>query len=197
MLLQSWIDNGSAGDINKEKFYPFVVIPAVARMPPGKILNLKILPTEKIRDLPGNRESVFWINLYEIPGVKKTTKMERANKMENALNTQLKIIYRPFKESMNINSIADAIKYASQSVTDNGHSLELDNPSPYYVTPVAIKVKSLSGEQFLTLGMTRMIAPFSHRRFNLAGAERNKNVTVEYTLVDEEGKYSSFIRILH
>lgn len=194
VLLQSWVDDGSAGDINKEKNYPFAVIPAVARMTPGKILNLRILPTEKMLNLPRDRESVFWINLYEISGVKTSQQEKNANKIEVGLNTQLKITYRPFKSSMDINSIGGAIKIR---LTDNGHSLELSNPTPYYVTPISVKVKLLAGEQSLKLGMARMIAPFGNKRFILPEVINRKNLTVEYTLVDDAGKEAIFTKILH
>lgn len=193
VLLQSWIDDGSSGGINKEKDYPFAVIPAVAKMSPEKIMSLRILPTEKIRELPRDRESVFWINLYEIPGIKKSQQRENANKLDVGLNTQLKIIYRPFMGNMDIKNIAEGL---SVRLSDSGHSLELDNASPYYVTPVSIKIKSSSGEQSLQLGMNRMIAPFSHKRFGLTKIMNSKEISVEYTLVDDAGKDFSFTRSL-
>ncbi|MEK9537439.1 molecular chaperone [Pantoea agglomerans] len=194
VLLQSWVDDGSAGDINKEKNYPFAIIPAVARMTPGKILNLKILPTEKILDLPRDRESVFWINLYEIPGVKSSQQEKTANKIEVGLNTQLRITYRPFNSSMDINSIGGAINVR---IADNGHSLELSNPTPYFVTPVSLKVTSLAGEQSLKLGMDRMIAPYNNKGFSLPEVIKNKKMTVEYTLVDDVGKEAVFTKNLN
>lgn len=193
VLLQSWIDDGSSGELNKEKNYPFIVIPAVTKMSPGKIVNLRVLPTEKIRALPRDRESVFWINLYEIPGIKKSQQRENADKVEIGLNTQLKIIYRPFRGNMNIKNVAEGL---SIRLSDGGHSLDLGNPSAYYVTPVSIKIKSSSGEQLLKLGMSRMIAPFSHKRFGLTKVMSDKEVTVEYTLIDDAGKEFSFTRPL-
>jgi len=194
VLLQVWVDDGSSGDMNKEKNYPFVVIPAVVRMPPGKIVNLKILPTEKMRDLPRDRESVFWINLYEIPGVKKSQQKENTNKVEVGLNTQLKIIYRPFKGSLGIKNIAENLKIR---LADNGSSLEITNPTPYYVTPASVTIKSSSGEQSLKLDMNRMIAPFSYKRFAIPKATNSKQNTVEYNLLDDAGNEVSFNKVLN
>lgn len=194
VLLKSWIDDGDSGDLNKEKNYPFVVIPAIAKMSPGRLLNLRILPTERVRALPADRESVFWINLYEIPGVIKSQQDEKSNKMEVGLISQLKIIYRPFKESVNIKDIANSLL---MRVAASGDSLELANPSPYYVTPVSIKVKSTFGEQTLKLGMTRMIAPFSNKRFGLTNISGSKKTTVELTLTDDAGKDSTFIKSIN
>ncbi|MDQ1211094.1 fimbrial biogenesis chaperone [Pantoea anthophila] len=194
VLLQSWIDDGATGDMNKEKNYPFVVIPAVARMAPGKVLNLKILPTEKISELPTDRESVFWINLYEIPGVKQTKQSHHINKIEVGLNSQLKIIYRPFKEAMNINTTGESI---GLRLTDGGRTLEITNPTPYYITPVSVKVNSPDAGQPVTLGMDRLIAPFSHKRFKLSEAVNSKKTPVEYTIVDDVGKNASFIKVLN
>jgi len=193
VLLQSWIDDGTSDDINREKNFPFVVIPAVANMQPGKIINLKILPTEKVNGLPRDRESVFWINLYEIPGVKKKPQLENANKMEVGLKTQLKITYRPFKSSMDIERIA---KTLSIRVTNEGHLLEFYNPSPFYMTPVLVRIKSSSGEQSLKLGMNRMIAPFSYKRFEMSKIKESESTTIEYALIDDAGKDTTFTKVL-
>ncbi|WP_205955912.1 molecular chaperone [Pantoea stewartii] len=194
VLLQSWIDNGSAENIEKEKNYPFVVIPAVARMAPGKIINLRIMPTPKLHDLPVDRESVFWINLFEIPGIKKSQEAGNASRMEVGLNTQIKIIYRPFKGGMDINRTGEAIKIR---LAESGRSLELDNPTPYYVTPVSVKVKSSSAEQSVKLGMSRMIAPFAHKNFLLKEVMTSRKMTVDYTLIDDAGKEVSFTKTLN
>jgi len=170
------------------------VIPAVVRMTPGKIINLKILPTEKVHGLPEDRESLFWVNLYEIPGLKRNPQLNNANKMEIGLKTQLKIIYRPFKKNMDINNIGKGLEI---KLSESKHSLELDNPSPYYVTPVLLKIKSSSGEQSLKLGMDRMIAPFSQKHFNLPEVIKSKSIAVEYTLVDDAGKDASFTKLIN
>ncbi|MCH9299875.1 MULTISPECIES: fimbrial biogenesis chaperone [Pantoea] len=194
VLLQSWVDDGHSDDISKEKNFPFAVIPAVVRMTPGKIINLKILPTEKVHGLPEDRESLFWVNLYEIPGVKRTPQLENANKMEIGLKTQLKIIYRPFKKKMDVINIGEGLEIR---LSDSRHSLELDNPSPYYVTPVSIKIKSSSGEHALKLGMDRMIAPFSLKHFNIPEVINSTSIAVEYTLVDDAGKDATFTKFLN
>lgn len=194
VLLQSWVDDGSSGDMNKEKNYPFVVIPAVVKMSPGKIINLKILPTEKMRNLPRDRESVFWINLYEIPGVKKSQQKENTNKVEVGLNTQLKIIYRPFKGGLGIKNIAESLKI---SLADNGSSLEITNPTPYYVTLASVTIKSSSGEQSLKLDMNRMMAPFSYKRFAIPKATNSKQNAVEYNLLDDAGNEVGFSKVLN
>ncbi|WP_319020313.1 fimbrial biogenesis chaperone [Pantoea ananatis] len=133
------------------------------------------------------------MNLYEIPGIKKSQQKENVNKVEIGLKTRLKIIYRPFRRNMEFKNIAEGL---SILLSDRRHSLILDNPSPYYVTPVSVKIKSSSGEQPLQLGMSRMIAPFSHKRFGLTKAVNGKEMAVEYTLVDDAGKEFSFTRSL-
>jgi len=48
---------------------PFVILPAVFRMQPAGIQSLRVFYNGAA--LPSNKESVVWLNLYEIPGVKK------------------------------------------------------------------------------------------------------------------------------
>ncbi len=95
---------------------------------------------------------------------------------------------------MDVNNIGEGLKI---KLSDSRHSLELDNSSPYYVTPVSMKIKSSSGEQSLKLGMDRMIAPFSHKSFNLPEVMNSTSLEVKYTLVDDAGKDASFTKLLN
>lgn len=79
-LLQSWIDDGSSGELDKEKNYPFVVIPAVAKMSPGKILNMRILPTEKIRELLGIGSLYSGLTSMKYPALKNPSRRKMLTK---------------------------------------------------------------------------------------------------------------------
>ncbi|VFS54305.1 Chaperone protein fimC precursor [Moellerella wisconsensis] len=65
IFAQTWIDNGEGSGEFKQKAYPFVSVPAVFVLNQGEMTNLNIIYNNK--ELPSDRESVFWLNLYEIP----------------------------------------------------------------------------------------------------------------------------------
>ena len=62
-LIQSWVDPFNKDDKSKA---PFTVIPPVSRLEPGQEKVLRILHTKGM-SLPDDRESVFWLNIKNIP----------------------------------------------------------------------------------------------------------------------------------
>ncbi|WP_223677326.1 fimbrial biogenesis chaperone, partial [Escherichia coli] len=79
-LIQSWIEN--AGD---QKDTQFVITPPLFSMQGKKENTLRIINATN-HQLPGDRESLFWVNVKAIPA------MEKDQKNENTL--QLAIISR-------------------------------------------------------------------------------------------------------
>ncbi|WP_265694583.1 fimbrial biogenesis chaperone [Providencia rustigianii] len=82
-LIQSWIDdeNGKSQSI-------FSITPPLFKLPKESTNTLRIFLTEDI--LPNNRESLFWLNIKNIPSVKF-----KENSLQIAFRTQMKLIYRP------------------------------------------------------------------------------------------------------
>ncbi|MEX5715499.1 molecular chaperone [Serratia ureilytica] len=71
---------------------PFVALPSVFALQPSALKGLRILFAGA--NLPADRESVFWLNLYEIPPTRPATP-PLASRVTLAMNTQMKIFYRP------------------------------------------------------------------------------------------------------
>lgn len=69
---------------------PLFISPALQRVNPGQktLVRLKALPV--ISSYPQDRESLFYLNVLEIPTVS-----EKPNVMQIALNTKIKVFYRP------------------------------------------------------------------------------------------------------
>ena len=84
---QIWIDNQSQDD---KKVY-FVPTPTFFKVAEKHKQVLRILKINKT--LPENQESLFWINVQEIPKAPK----DGVNALSIALHTQVKMIYRPDK----------------------------------------------------------------------------------------------------
>ena len=62
-LIQTWVDPfNNTGTAKKP---PFTVIPPVSRLEAGQEKILRIMKTEG--NLPQDRESVFWLNIKNIP----------------------------------------------------------------------------------------------------------------------------------
>lgn len=86
-LVQTWVDSGDA----KEEA-PFIIIPPVVRLNPDEGQTFRIVYT-KDNDNSKNHEVVYWINLLDIPPKSKST--QNTNMMQFAVNTRIKLFYRP------------------------------------------------------------------------------------------------------
>src|SRR6218665_4119860 len=65
-LVQIWIDDGDR-QVSPEKIsVPFVVLTPIFRMDPNKGQSARIQYTGS-KQLPADKESVFWLNVLEIP----------------------------------------------------------------------------------------------------------------------------------
>ncbi|EAA1645034.1 fimbrial chaperone protein [Salmonella enterica subsp. enterica serovar Richmond] len=100
-------------------------------------------------NLPTDRESLFWLNVQEIPPASK----EEGNVLALALNTQVKLFYRP-------KAIKDEREKAEQQLVRDGTKLK--NPTPYYfaITSVSINGIKITPSNSLDKKLSQM-APFS------------------------------------
>ncbi|MDP4360542.1 fimbria/pilus periplasmic chaperone, partial [Escherichia coli] len=85
-LAQGWIENAQGEKITE----PFTVLPPVQRVEPGAKSQVKIQALPSVASLPQDRESVYYFNLREIP-----PKSDKPNTLQLALQTRIKLFYRP------------------------------------------------------------------------------------------------------
>ncbi|MFS1537390.1 MAG: fimbria/pilus periplasmic chaperone [Candidatus Phlomobacter fragariae] len=93
VIIQSWVDYGEA---NPQTESPFLVLALIFHLPAQKIQAIRIVYNGD--HLPDDRESVFWLNLYEIPpNLHDQALNQDSPKVNLTMNTQLKLFYRPGK----------------------------------------------------------------------------------------------------
>ncbi|MFV8942195.1 molecular chaperone [Moellerella wisconsensis] len=120
-LAQSWIENSQGEKISE----PFTVLPPMQRVEPGAKNQIKIIKTEGINQLPQDRESLFYLNVREIPPTS-----EKENVVQIAIQSRLKMFYRP----ATIINNSDKVWAKDLNISRNGSKLTLDNPSKFYIT---------------------------------------------------------------
>lgn len=91
VVVQSWVDDGDPQKGPSHSTAPFVVLPPVLKILPGEQRELRIMTTGK--GLPADRESLYWLNVYQIPPDMKEAKP--GEKVRLALRNQLKVLWRP------------------------------------------------------------------------------------------------------
>jgi len=193
VLAQSWIDDGRADVPPEQMRTPFVVAPTLARVEAGRSAVLRI--TNMQAQLPADRESVFWLNVLEVPAVQQDTD----NRLRFAFRTRIKLFYRPTSLANDVDTAADKLVWkVSADVPHTGGqpiSLEVANPTPYYVSFGL--VEGDVGGKFIPAG-GGMVAPFGSQRFPLPGASgRSQRPTaVRYIAIDDYGGRSTITKKL-
>lgn len=158
VLLQSWIDNGDANAKPSAIKVPFVLTPPMNRVEPGKGQTLRISHTGGA--LPMDKESVFWLNVLEVPAKNQANSTE--NRLQMAFRSRIKLFYRPAGLEGNANDAAKALTWSSQ-----GNRVQTTNPTPYYVSLVNLSVNGKKLDH-------AMVAPRSTMTLDLAGNAGNK-----------------------
>lgn len=114
---QVWVDNISEGS----GVY-MVPTPPFFRVNPKQKQIIRIIKTDG-GSLPSNRESLFWLNIQEIP----PKPQDGVNVLSVAINTRVKLIYRPKTLSADRNNAEKKIE-----VIRRDGATYLKNPTPYY-----------------------------------------------------------------
>ena len=76
-------------------------------------------------NLPEDRESMFWLNIKAIPSSKKVAGV---NTLQIAVNTRIKLMYRPASVKGKPEAVADQLEWHRE-----GNDLVVNNPTPFYM----------------------------------------------------------------
>lgn len=123
---QVWIDN-----TNQNDGVYMVPQPPFFKVSPKQKQIIRIMNTDS--NLSKDRESLFWLNVQEVPP-KPEVKDGEGSVLAIAMNTRVKLIYRPV-------SIKDGRKDAEKQLKleQRGRETWLRNPTPYYMAIVNVK----------------------------------------------------------
>lgn len=93
VLVQSWLDTGDSEATPDTITTPFILTPPINRLDSGKAQALRIssLTTSA---LPQDRESLYWLNVLEIPG-RPGSEIKNENYLQLAVRSRIKFFWRP------------------------------------------------------------------------------------------------------
>lgn len=171
VLVQSWLDNGDESASPDKIVTPFMLTPPINRIEPAKAQSLRISAT-RTAALPQDRESVFWLNVLEIPAKPDTAKVGD-NYLQLSVRTRVKLFYRPA-------SLKDGVSQAPRNLTwtADRDGLTAKNTSPYYISLAEVTVNEKKTE-------VDMVNPMSHRTFRVPGAVRGSSIKASW--IDDYG----------
>lgn len=182
-LVEAWIDDGDAKSTPDTAKVPFLVTPPLARMNVGKGQSIRIVYTGQ--PLPKDRESLFWLNVLEIPPKPVAKPGEEQNTLQFAVRSRLKLFFRPADLAGDLPTAAQQLTW--KVVPDGaGFALEARNASPFFIT---FSTLSLTVDKTTYTADSGMVAPQASLRAPLKGLARAPaaGASVDYTIINDFG----------
>lgn len=165
-LAQGWIE-----DVNGRKLEaggPLTLLPPVQRIEPGGKSQVKIQATPGLSLLPQDKETLFYLNLREIP-----PKSNKPNTLQIALQTRIKLFYRPDA----LTRLAAEQKFQEKlTLSRSGDIYTVYNPTPFYITLIGAKAKGEPVKGFETM----MVAPKGSAKLGGKASELGSNPVLIY-----------------
>ena len=140
-IVQTWLDE-QANRPGKE----MVVTPPVLKIKPDQSAVLRFIYSGK--GLPADRESLYWINVQEIP-----PRASEPNVMQLAIRTRLKLFYRPAGLKVKLEDQVSHLQFIKKS-----DALIIKNEGPLHIS---LSQLSIQPPKSKPLKLTApMISPF-------------------------------------
>lgn len=176
-LVQVWLDRGQAPELSD---VPFSLSPPVFRLDAGKGQVVRLVYTRE--SLAQDRESLFWLNVLEVPPklIDTDTSLEQIehNYLRFAFRIRTKVFFRPTQLSGKPDEAIGQLRWSLLGGTQ-GVQLRVENPSEYHVTlnEVAIVVGPGAAASWLK-SEAGMVAP--GESLTLA-VQQNPNIPIPAT----------------
>lgn len=150
-LAQIWLDEGDPTKLPEEITTPFIISPPITRVDAGNGQSLRIKKAADKRIVTTDRESLWWLNILDIPSVDKTKVTENSSMLNLAIRSRFKFYWRPagLGDRQNAESKMELIARNSE--------MTLVNPTPFYIT--VANIVTASGNKLLEEGV--MVPPKS------------------------------------
>ena len=179
-LVQAWLDNGEDLKSLDNDETPFVLTPPIFRLNPDKTQSLRIIYNKA--PLPKDRESLFWLNVLEVPPTLADENNQNALRVN--FRTRVKVFFRPSELSGDVRKAASELTWGLSQI-GNDVNIAVKNPSPYYVTLTSVAA-DVSGKKYE--GDGKMIPPFSSGEMVLKGLKNTDGLSkVTYSFIDDKG----------
>lgn len=182
VAVQVWVDDGDLMATPEKAISPVLVLPPLFRLQPQAQRSLRLILSGASK-LPADRESAFWLNVYEIPP-KSVTKVEDESFVTLALRMQYKVFYRPKNLPAPGETLSKALTF-TLARNDNTALVKVNNPTPYYASLASLTLGAAES-------LPEMIAPFSALDFPLNRSPITGSNTVNFVLIDDLGNSKAF-----
>ncbi|MGF6393330.1 fimbrial biogenesis chaperone [Pseudomonas plecoglossicida] len=175
-LVQAWVDDGSPQAQVRDLRVPFSVMPAMFRLDGGKGQSLRLFQEEG--GLPADRESLYWLNVLEVPP------KGAGNTLQVALRSRIKLLYRP--DGLQGKSVNAHHRVSWQWLQEDGQwALQANNASPFVVNLASLTLLQ-DGRAEVALEPDHVL-PFASTRFKVEGVPSQATARLRYAFIDDYG----------
>lgn len=186
VVVQVWTDNGDP-TVNPEQVQtPIVINPPVFKMKPGEIRNIRMLLVSA-GSLPQDRESLYWLNIYQIPP-NTETQHKGEKRVVLPLKIRMKLFVRPEKVGELKESDVQKLHFAVQQ-SAGGKTLVMKNPTPWHMTISSLK----SGQTELP---NLMLEPFSSQSVEIP-KDKVLAHEIDFEVINDNGaRWTNRLKVL-
>jgi len=191
-LVQMWIDKGDPKSSPNTSEAPFVLTPPLFRIDPAKGQTVRMIYSQEA--LPQDHESIFWLNMLEVPPRPQNVDPNDSNYVQMAFRTRIKIFFRP--QSLNTQERVNAApaQVTWQAACDGDkYFLAAKNPTPYYISITKTGLVSVGDSAEATSKFLNeeggMLAPGGQGRYLLTNMQQAPpaGMKVRFTYLNDYG----------
>ncbi|MET3654726.1 fimbrial biogenesis chaperone [Dyella japonica] len=189
-LVQIWLDNGDERSTPDTTKVPFTITPPIFRLDQGKSQAVRVLYMKE--PLPTDKESLFWVNVLEVPP--SPAPGDDRNLLQFAFRTRIKLFFRPAGLPGDVATAPGKLAWKLlPNANSKSLSLQVNNPTPYYVNFAHVGIKS--GETSMGDQGGGMVAPGGTTTFPLKDvtARPSGDVKVEFSVITDYGALSPMV----
>ncbi|AYL06941.1 fimbrial assembly chaperone [Enterobacter kobei] len=177
VMIQVWTDAGNPLVPPDKVSTPVIVTPPVFRMLPKEMRSLRLLLTSR-QALPGDRESVFWLNIFQIQPENGQIQQQE-QKIMLPLRFRMKVFIRPAGLGA-----PDAREYQKLRFTARGSWLILQNPTTWNIS---LNIQ-IPGHHPLN---NLMVSPRAERTVSL-DKPASPGEVLTYSVITDDGNYREY-----
>ena len=191
-LTKVWIsDEELKGLEGSNDEVPFFISPPVAKIDSGKGKVFRIFSLDSTKSsLPHDRESVFWLNVLDIPPREENAASQ--NSISMALRTIIKVFFRPSGLKGSLSGAAEGLTFSVKSDAGNT-KLTVVNNHGYYISLNKLVLQNGNSEKEIP---SRMLEPFSTSEFVFENFSASPGSSVMYRYITEQGAYITLTKPL-
>lgn len=191
-LTKVWIsDQETKGLEGSNDVVPFFISPPVTQINVGKGKVFRIFALDSAKSaLPQDRESVYWLNVLDIPALDEDSKSK--NGISMALRTIIKIFFRPSGLKGTLSNAAEGLTFSATPEGRHTHITVVNNYG-YYISLNKLVLKNSNGEKETP---SRMLEPFSTSEFVFENVSADAGSSIVYRYITEQGAYITLTKAL-